>query len=594
MNKKWLSFLLAMLMIVATLLTGCSEEKESSKQIDSEGNISPMTLTLYGITGESTTEESIKLVQDAINSYTEGNFNTHIILRLYTEDEYYAKLDEGFAAIEKQIKEEEEEEKRKKEEEKENKKNGVTTEATKTPAADVVTEAETYIDEYGIKKTVYPEEKGTQVDIFMLRGFDKLVEYYEKDVTATLDSALNNSSGKLLKTYVNPIFFKTASVDTMLMGVANNRYVGEYSYILVNKDLCDKYYYNPNDLVNLPDLYEYLADMNKTEPGVTTMYNIPEIPYDSFEGMSFIGTLINSDTEYDSLSYPRVLSDSPAFRKGMQAINDIKKSGFAVSGNEYELPAGRTFAAAYIKGGPDVVEKYSDDYYTIVYQRPFASDTEASGTMFCVSNYASDVNRCMEIITAINTNVFVRNTFQYGVEDVHYEYDEFNNFVEVKNNDYSMKMEDTGNMFLLWPSSTMDETMLYYAKDNWAAAKKQNLDLQCSPYAMFNATYITEDNFLDKSEAIGKGVFEYPFMYTADIVAELSKISDEMWNRINNFTEYVDATGKLVTMERFLIQLSTEIKENPVFEEFNDKDVYLDSLNAQYENWYNMLYPPES
>jgi len=174
MNKKWLSLMLAMLMIIATLLTGCSEEDKSDKQIDSEGNISPMTVTLYGITGESTTEEAIKLVQDAMNSYTEGNFNTHIILRLFTEDEYYEKLDEGFAAIEKRIEEEEEEERRKKEEEKENKKNGVTTEKVEEPE-DVVTEAETYVDEYGIKKTVYPEENGTQVDIFMLRGFDKLI-----------------------------------------------------------------------------------------------------------------------------------------------------------------------------------------------------------------------------------------------------------------------------------------------------------------------------------------------------------------------------------------------------------------------------------
>jgi len=584
--------MLAMLMIIATLLTGCSEEDKSDKQIDSEGNISPMTVTLYGITGESTTEEAIKLVQDAMNSYTEGNFNTHIILRLFTEDEYYEKLDEGFAAIEKRIEEEEEEERRKKEEEKENKKNGVTTEKVEEPE-DVVTEAETYVDEYGIKKTVYPEENGTQVDIFMLRGFDKLIEYYNRDITATLDSSLSTSSAKLLKTYVNPIFFKTGTVDNMLMGICNNRYIGEYTYLLINKDLCDKYYYNPNDLASLPELYEYLEDMNTTEPGVYTMYNVPEYPYESFEGISFIGNFINEETNYDSLSYPRVLSDTPAFRRGMQAIYNIKTSGYVVKGDEYALPEGKEFAAAYIKGGPDIVEKYSNDYYTIVYQNPYATADEASGTMFCVSNYASDVNRCMQIINAINTNEHLRNTFQYGVEDVHYEYDEFTNFVEVKNDDYSMRMEDTGNMFLLRPSSLMDETMLYYAKDNWAAAKQQNLDMQCSPYAMFNATYLTEDNYLDKSEVVKDGVSDYPHMYTADIVAELANASEIIWNKINNFTEYVDATGVRVTMERFLIMMSEEIKSYDAYEQFSDKETYLDSLNAQYENWYNMVFPKE-
>jgi ABC-type glycerol-3-phosphate transport system substrate-binding protein len=103
MNKKLVCFLLAFIMAVPMLFTGCSSSNAKSGGETTTETTAPttsdnaMTITLYGITGESTTEEAIAKVQDEFNKYTEGKFNTHVILKLYTEDEYYDILDKKTA-----------------------------------------------------------------------------------------------------------------------------------------------------------------------------------------------------------------------------------------------------------------------------------------------------------------------------------------------------------------------------------------------------------------------------------------------------------------------------------------------------------------
>ena len=75
MKKRLLCFLIAVLCVLPLALTGCGEEEELAV-----GGTKPLTLTLYGITGETTTEEAIKAVEEELNVYTEGKFNTHIVL----------------------------------------------------------------------------------------------------------------------------------------------------------------------------------------------------------------------------------------------------------------------------------------------------------------------------------------------------------------------------------------------------------------------------------------------------------------------------------------------------------------------------------
>ena len=77
MKKKLLCFLIAVICVIPLSFAGCGDDEEVT-----ETGTKPLTLNIYGITGESTTEEAILKVQDEMNEYTEGKFTTHVVLHL--------------------------------------------------------------------------------------------------------------------------------------------------------------------------------------------------------------------------------------------------------------------------------------------------------------------------------------------------------------------------------------------------------------------------------------------------------------------------------------------------------------------------------
>ena len=103
MKKRFLGLFLALTCLLLPILTSCGDD-----EYETTLKVKPMTITLYGITGESTTDEAVLAVQDALNQYTEGNLNTRVLLRFFTEDEYYAELDNAIAKAQKYKEEQEE------------------------------------------------------------------------------------------------------------------------------------------------------------------------------------------------------------------------------------------------------------------------------------------------------------------------------------------------------------------------------------------------------------------------------------------------------------------------------------------------------
>lgn len=622
MKKKLLCFLLAVVCILPFALTGCGDSDDTT-----DTGTKPMTLNIYGITGETTTEEAILKVQEKMNEYTEGKFNTHIVLHLYPEAEYYAVLDAKFAEIEKIKAEEEAEAKRKKAEQNAMKKNNQTQKADTTAE----TAADTYED-HGVTKTVYPDEKATQLDIFMLQGAANLNRYKEAGYVSSLSDALANSS-KILNRYISTALFTTASLDgtgtsagTMdrgtVYGIPNNYVSGEYTYLLINKELAAKYYYSAKDVETLPTLANYLDDVYTNDKDYITLYNAPTLAMAYLtETPSLIGGIVSNATNGFSRIIPKDMLSIPGFQNYWQNVYNFRKAGYITDGDYYAMPTDeegnpKKVAAAFIKGNAALPADYEDEYYVINYANPMMSASERPGTMFCVGTYTSNVDRCMEIITALQTVPSFRNTFQYGVENVNYTYDEYTGMITYMNDTYSMDPADTGNLFILTPNTGMSEAMLKLAENDWALGKQQLRDTITSPYAMFDFRIVTEQNYKTTSptylknyaaalaaakEEQGKSFDESKFVYdepytgtyTDVILNELIKLSDEYMKKIESFEEYTDESGDVVTIKDYIKQLRKEFEANEYYQLFVDAKNE-DSPYSQYNAWYTKAGPQSS
>lgn len=611
MKKRFLPLILCLLMVLPLVLASCgNKQADLEVETDEDGNViasntdnKAMTITLYSIVGDRTTEEDIARVQKAINSYTESEFNTHVLCKFYKESEYDGVIAEKIEQIEAQIAEKERLAAEAKAAAKAAREAArAAAAAGQTTVAETTTEETTEVDEtiinsYGIEETVYPAEDGVQMDIFLVRGKDNFLQYVEDGIMTTLDEELSINA-KILKTYIHPTFFSAAKIGSSTYGIPNNHLIGEYQYMLVDKELVDKYYYDPDGFNSIADLEEYLDDVIKYEPDVIPLMNepAPRIVYFTSEP-SIVGAAVPKNAKPGTKATPNNLLGVNEYMNSYKMMVKYKSAG-AIAGEGANLDDGNRYAAAVVSGDITFPEKYEDRYYVSVYKYPEANDNNVYGGMYCISQYAANVSRCMEVLELLTTEPEIIDILAYGVEGVDYEIDE-NGYVVKNNTTYSMNLNYVGNQFMMTPSADLSDSMKALAADNWALAKKQNLDMAYDPYLGFRLNYTATDkegnvSDLKSSEMTIKQIMDGVVESSKDFLKQI----DEFMPYEQEVTEqyYVKtSTGdieqrertvmKTVTIDDFVSDLTAQAKA----------DIYIaaclntgddNSPVAQYTSWY--------
>lgn len=462
MKRRVFSLLLCVALLLSTLsLVSCRNDDEG---LEEEEERHAMTLSLIMVTNDSTKKEAVEQVQDAINAITMAKFKTQVVITTFTESEYNRKLDDRFTALEKAAAEAKAEAESRKKAEKEAKKRGET--IKKETTSKETTAEETEYNEFGFSQLKYPALTDNQIDIFFLSGLDQLMEYNSKERCAMLDDELNSSSKKI-KDFLYPTFLNAAKIEGSSMAVLNNHAIGEYTMLLINKELADKYYYDTTEYKTLSDAVDFIDDMAKTEPSYTPfLRKVDCYDYCTWgEGLSMFGTEVTDNTVYGASILPNIIFRSDRFKTHYSLMRRFEEMGYFSKDPDNDT----NFAAAVVTGSLQDKMAYEENYYVTVLQQPRAYNDDIYQGMFCV-NGASDSNRvkrCMEVVMMMMTDPDFANLLQYGIEGVHYKLQ--SGKVVRLNNDYSMKHINTGNEFLTYAEADMPD-------DIWELGKKQNLD----------------------------------------------------------------------------------------------------------------------
>lgn len=588
MKKRLFCLLLCLLMVLpAVLMTGCADDEEITAAIEGT-SIKALTLTLYSITNENTTEEAIAAVQDAINEITEREFNTHIILRLFPEKEYSKLIMEKISAIEEQLRKEEAEEAARKVAQKAAKAAGVTTPAATTEESTTDETEETQLNEYGLPVTVYPEEDGDQLDIFLIDSLEMYNECYEAGVLSALDEELSVNS-KAIRKYVSPALLDYIRKEGATYAIPNNHIVGEYQFLLLNRELIDKYAFDPDSIttVGSADFKDYINIVSAKEKDYVPMLNRYELPlfYPTADCAPVLGSYV-SDTSTMNLYAPKNVLGIRQFKNLNAMMLGYEQDGILKTG---ELEEGGKYASAIVKGDYSLKEKYEDDYYVVTLTKPVYTNEEVFGSMYAVGTYTKSVSRCMEVITYLTTNEQLRNTFQYGVEGTHYTRDE-DGLVHVISNDYSMDSRYTGNVFKLWPSDQMSDSMRTLAANDWEIGKLHNLNYGVGPYLGFQLSMVDKEVKQSSSSSDEEETGEVvEYMGIQEIMDGLAELNAYVEKKLADFKPYTDEDGNFVDAEAFIQLLADEIDSNEYFIQATDKE-NINSPAGQYTNWYTELY----
>ena len=228
-----------------------------------------------------------------------------------------------------------------------------------------------------------------------------------------------------------------------LLCIPNNRVLGAYKYLCIDRQEGHLQGYSKTELDNMTTEAQFTKDMAELQNKLDNA-EITQADYDKEKQL------------LESMIWVEELS-----AKITAAGKNPDDFIFTVEDGKYETK--------------EQLEK--DGYSCVILEKPQVTKADAYASAFAITTDCAEANyeRAMEIIYAINTDVYLRNMLQFGVKNTNYYLDE-NNFVTFATgeSEYIMALKYTGDLFLS-----------YFVADVYTPATKLNGEKQ-----NLEATYI--------------------------------------------------------------------------------------------------------
>lgn len=502
-------------MVLPIIFASCNDIRSDEEIIASilGGEDAPkaMTLSLW-IPTESDTESEdfqkrLQAVENAINDIlVEKNFTTKIDIIAISDSNYEKELSDRFVAM------------------------GNKAGQAYADGLKLKNEIDYYYPDkdntedfiYTLK---YPKVLDYQLDLFLIRGYDNFVSYYEKNyLSDKLDGYTKSGSAySNITKLIRPNILEQMKIDGKVYAIPNNHlYAEEYQYIAIDKSIFDSFNYNINDLNDIYDCEEFITavgekinngEITNAVPFVGTMNDAPNVSV--YDEDVLIGAGIgdgNISNIYNSEEYKNYVS----------LVKRLSEKGYISNS------AGTNNAAVQFVYGTtdDVNADYSDNYYLIKSGGPVAKVDDVYASMFAISTYSIEYERAMKLLYLLQSDMKVRTLLQYGIEGEDYTvvYDEEakENIIKVKDDTaYKMNILYTGNGYYTYPGDGL-------GMSDWDDIKNVNKDVVVDPFICFD-NIINSDKISDSKKA------------------ELLKNKEAVVTLIDNFIAAVDS----MTSEEF-------------------------------------------
>lgn len=501
--KNRVAALLLIVLMLLPVLASCSTEVPPA-----ENEVT--VYTLHMIKGDTTTEEAIKKVELALNRILFYRLGSCVEIHAYTEDEYYDVIEAKYAEMEEYKLKKEEEKKNNKDKDKDKDK----AESSEEVSVDVFT-GDDYIDLL-MEGGEYVREE-PRFDIFLINDYEKYYEYATEGKLSAITDPLG-SECKILKDYIHPTILSAAVIDKKTYGIPLNTIIGEYSYMVFDKELLDQHGVDYQTMKSLDDLQDYLSVIAEQNPDVIPLSNTADPTSVDYIFSSLSPAYVKNKYVYSSYES----SELASYYSVIQMFNSL---GYLREADEDDR-----VAVQFISGNEETIAKLEAetgrDYEYTVYSNPVATNDNCINGIFAFSSFctANELVAAMELVTAIYTNAELANIFAYGVEGEHYLLND-DGQVERRNEDYIIDPEYAGNRFLTYTLAGDDA-------DKWEKAKLQNLNAKVAVDIGFTLQPNEFTWEIEVEDADGKKTKEEIIVASPDYLEIINKISSKYYHDI--------------------------------------------------------------
>ncbi|MBV7507612.1 ABC transporter substrate-binding protein [Bacillus sp. sid0103] len=325
---------------------------------------------------------------------------------------------------------------------------------------------------------------GEPFDIIFTNG-TSYVQNAQKGAFASIDDMLGKE-GKELKETLNPALLEGIKVNGKVYGVPTNKEAARQSVYTFNKRLVDKYHFDLSKVKTLEDLEPMLKTIKANEPGVTPMATFKAyLPYDYiFNNEMPFAFAMEGDRDHVVNQF-----ESDLTMKTYKTMHKYYKSGFlkedaATSKDSWPMDVENWF----VRMGDS--QPYADllwsraskyDVVSVPAEDPITINDSVSGSIQAISATSKNPEKAMEFLTLLNTDPYLRNLVDKGIEGVHYEKNEDGMIKDLpaRIDRYNVPSYSLGNFFVL-------DLYENDPKDKWDKFEEFNKSAKTAPTLGFH------------------------------------------------------------------------------------------------------------
>ena len=290
------------------------------------------------------------------------------------------------------------------------------------------------------------------------------------DLTSYLDT-----TGSEMKEAIDQRFWDGAEVDGSIYAVPNQKEISTAPMWVFTKEYVDKYNIPYTEIHSLEDLEPWLKLIKENEPGVTPLYITK-----GFSAPQYFEQLVDPiGIEYeDNELVVKNMFETDKMKSTLETLRKYYQEGYinADSATAQDDKSVKRFVTKG-DGQPYAEVLWSKDLkYDVVASQitdSYITNASTTGSMIAVSKNSKNPDKAVEFLNILNTDEYIRNLLNYGIEGTHYEsVNEKQIKLTDKASDYSVGYYTLGNLFITKVLDNEPETKWDEFREFNDAAKK--------------------------------------------------------------------------------------------------------------------------
>jgi putative aldouronate transport system substrate-binding protein len=253
---------------------------------------------------------------------------------------------------------------------------------------------------------------------------------YRTSVAAGLFTPLNDPLNNLLDQYapktkeiLGEDVLKGTRIGGLNYAIPCNKEMARCRGYLFNKELVDKYNFDLSTIKKYQDVEPMLKIIKENEPGIYAHGG--SVPLD----WNFV-----TDTDVPLATYTKAGAkevlfwyETPEYQEMIRTMNRWWKLGYVRqdfnTSKENDVANYKVFAADFtLKPGKDaeISNQYGKEWVQVMITPVIMSNVELGGSMQAIPRSSKDPSRVMMFLELLNTDTYLNNLINYGIEDKHY------------------------------------------------------------------------------------------------------------------------------------------------------------------------------